>query len=570
VYVVDIETNGVYDVSKIWVIVALDTDTGQMYTFIDKDIPKAIELLQDQILIGHNIVKFDYPVLQKFFPGFKAKKIYDTMLLSNLIWNDLMTIDEKLAYTGRLPKKFVNKVSLEAWGYRLGVYKDEYGKRENAWDYFDPAMVPYCQQDVRVAHALWEKILQYKKQLKPEVVELEHKVAAIIARQEWHGVGFDKKKALLLQQELLDRKQELLVELQKAFPPEIEEVNGRQKLIPFNPNSNKMVAKRLQELGWKPKVFTATGQPRITYGVLESIDLPEAKLLLEYIVVNKRLAQLATGNQALLKFVGPDDRIHGGVLTAGAVSHRMRHFNPNLAQVPAVGASWGKEFRELSIAGSGKKLVGVDASSLELRLLAHYLAPFDKGEYARRVVSDDMHQYHADILGITRKQAKRFIYAFMYGASANLLAEIVGVSAKEGQELKKRFIEAIPGFKNLMRTLYNVAKTGFVKGLDERLLRIRKEHAALNLLIQSAGAIIMKQGLVMLDERLQQHGLVPGRDYEFVLNIHDEWQIECAEEHAEFIGKEAVQAIKDAGKALGCKVEMDGEYKIGDNWAETH
>ena len=576
-YIFDIETNALWRPSKIWVLVIMDVDTEEMETFVGDQIEEGVKKLNGNIVIGHNIVKYDIPVLRQFYPWFEPAKIYDTLLLSCFVWNDIRAIDVKLYAKGEIPAKFRGSYSLEAFGYRLGVLKGDYGKRENAWEALTPEMIEYCEQDVRVTKALWDKLQTKWHLIKEEPLELETKVAEIIARQEDYGFAFDKPRALLYAQQIKNRMLELQTELQKRFPPKevvyyTPKGKERVKVVPFNPNSRKMIGERLQELGWKPKLFTPTGQPVVSEDVLENItdEFEEAKLIHEYLVLQKRLGQLANGPSAWLKFVERDGRVHGSVLTMGTVSHRMSHFKPNMAQVPSNDVVWGKELRSLFVASEGKVLVGVDASSLELRLLAHYLAPFDKGEYARRVVSEDMHQYHADLLGITRKQAKRFIYAFMYGGGPALLGEIVGGSYEEGKKLINQFINNIPGLKQLYAVLNPIKKIGAIKALDGRVLRLRKEHAILNLLIQSAGAIVMKRALVILDEDLQNRGFVPHKDYEFVNNVHDEWQIECDPEIAEEIGKAACEAISKAGEYYNLNVKLEGEYKIDKDWSKTH
>ena len=100
-------------------------------------------------------------------------------------------------------------------------------------------------------------------------------------------------------------------------------------------------------------------------------------------------------------------------------------------------------------------------------------------------------------------------------------------------------------------------------------MKVRSQHAALNTLLQGAGAIVMKQALVLLDLHLKKK-LTPGKDYEFVVNVHDEWQIECDKHWADSVGRGAVMAITEAGNILNLRCPMAGEYKVGRNWAETH
>ena len=273
-----------------------------------------------------------------------------------------------------------------------------------------------------------------------------------------------------------------------------------------------------------------------------------------------------------MKMVKSDGRIYGSVITNGAVTGRMTHNSPNVAQVPAVGVPYGKECRTLFRVPEGRALVGADASGLELRCLAHYMARYDGGAYMKEILEGDIHTANQKAAGLpTRDNAKTFIYAFLYGAGDEKIGSIVGGTRQDGKKLKNRFLKRTPAIAKLKAQVEHVAKTRkYLIGLDGRKLRVRAVYASLNLLLQSAGAILMKQALVILDDKLQKEGLTPGIDYEFVANIHDEWQIECDQKYAEFIGKTAVEAIAEAGVFFNFRCPLDGEYKIGKTWAETH
>jgi DNA polymerase I-like protein with 3'-5' exonuclease and polymerase domains len=223
-------------------------------------------------------------------------------------------------------------------------------------------------------------------------------------------------------------------------------------------------------------------------------------------------------------------------------------------------------------AGEGYKLVGCDASGLELRMLAHYLAIYDGGQYARYLLEDDIHTVNQKAAGLeTRDQAKTFIYALLYGAGPELMGEIVGGGLKEGILLKRKFMSNMPALRKLKEAIDNkVQRGGTLMGLDGRVLRIRSSHAALNMLLQSAGAVCMKVALIQLFHALGKSKWQHGREYAFVANIHDEFQAEVIPQHAEDFGKLAVQAIRVAGKELKLNVQLDGEYKVGTTWAETH
>eukprot|EP00746_Dinoflagellata_sp_MGD_P038822 gnl/MRDRNA2_/MRDRNA2_19341_c0_seq1.p1 gnl/MRDRNA2_/MRDRNA2_19341_c0~~gnl/MRDRNA2_/MRDRNA2_19341_c0_seq1.p1 ORF type:complete len:505 (-),score=97.56 gnl/MRDRNA2_/MRDRNA2_19341_c0_seq1:341-1708(-) len=455
-------------------------------------------------------------------------------------------------------------------------------------------MEEYCAQDVLVTNVLARYLMNGRSE-EDKSFELELKFAMAMQQQEQTGFPFDVEAARQLQAALLSRQVALQDELQEVFPPKIVptksqwwvDSNGtrfptkksmleagyrpedcskgdnKTKIIPFNPNSRDQIAERLMAKGWKPEYDGK--RPEINEIVLREINTSQSMKLLENLLVSKRLGQLSEGAQAWFKWQ-QNGRIHGKVNTNGAVSGRCTHYNPNMAQVPAVGAEYGRECRALFTAPKGKVLVGADASGLELRMLASYLHAFDNGEYAKQLLEGDIHTTNQHAAGLqSRGQAKTFIYAFLYGAGDARIGRVVGGSSKEGRKLKEDFMKKIPAIKSLTNSVIKVVKEyGFLEGLDGRALPSRSTHSALNLLLQSAGAIVMKQALVHFVEKME------GNDYELHANIHDEVQFSCDADKADEYGQLFVECIRQAGKTLNVMCPLDGEYKVGLNWAETH
>ena len=357
-------------------------------------------------------------------------------------------------------------------------------------------------------------------------------------------------------------------EMQSIFPAKVE--TGRVSKLgkplkdivtPFNPGSRKQIAERLIEKGWKPQKHTEKGSVIVDEAVLETLDFPEAKTLARYMMLQKRIGQI----ESWLDAIKPDGRVHGKVITNGAVTGRMTHHSPNMAQVPNSGSPYGHECRELWTVEKGNALVGIDASGLELRMLAHYM---NDNEYTNEVVSGDIHTANQKAAGLeTRNQAKTFIYAFLYGAGAAKIGSVVGGSAKEGQRLIDSFLRNTPKLKALREKVSRIyLEKGKLPGLDGRQLLVRSEHSALNTLLQGAGAIVMKQALVILDKKLKKLKV----NYKFVANVHDEWQIEVPQTFAEQVGRLGVEAIEEAGQVLDMRCPLTGEFKCGNNWKETH
>lgn len=640
----DNETNGLLDkLDRLHCVTFFDTDDGLFYRGspggvgtvgpgqVRITIEEAVRRVQEaDEIVGHNVINFDIPAMRKVYPWFKPRgRVRDTVLLSRLIYTDLKDRDFALRKKQQRRKdKYINDGqhelaeaclvfpgnlcglhSLESWGYRLGKWKGDYAQMMEAqgldpWAEWSQEMDDYCLQDVIVTVALWEKLKS--KEYSEEAIELEHDVAAIVERQSRYGFLFDAEAARKLEGELMILRTQLESELRSAFPPwtttkkvpftpkRDNKTKGYKAGVPtvkvtvtenvFNPASRAHVSYNLRKkYGWKPTEFTDTGQPKVDEKVLKGLPWPEAKELSRLFLVDKRLGQLSNGKQNWLDAAKATGRVHGRVTTNGAVTGRMTHSSPNVAQVPKVKAAktgilygemggWGWECRSLFCVPKSKRQVGADASGLELRCLAHYMGKWDDGAYAKVILEGDIHSVNQEAAGLpTRDNAKTFIYAFLYGAGDEKIGSIVGKGKQAGAGLKKKFLSGLPALGRLLRAIENqVREKGYLRGLDGRILHIRSSHAALNTLLQSAGAVVMKKALVLLDRRLQARGYVPGVDYEFVANVHDEWQIECNPEIAEEVGEAARAAIRSAGEYFKFRCPLDGEFKVGTCWAETH
>ena len=547
--VLDIETNSKHD--KIWMCVTRNIETDEVQVW--KQVSGLQKYLEDcDLIIMHNGINFDAPVLRKNWNvTMKLSQVYDTLVASRL-----------------LNPSLEDGHSLEAWGNRLGFPKGDFSD----WDGgATPEMETYCIQDTLVTAKLYNHLVTtlQSENFSQGSIYLEHNVQAIITKQEENGFKLNEAKSLQLLSILKTKLDIIQSEMQSIFPPRIttgrvHKTSGkplRDITEPFNPGSRKQIAERLIEKGWKPKKHTEKGSIIVDEAVLETIDYPEAKTLAEYMMLQKRIAQI----ESWLDAMKSDGRVHGRVITNGAVTGRMTHMSPNMAQVPNSGSPYGMDCRELWTVEKGNKLVGIDASGLELRMLAHYM---NDDVYTHEVVSGDIHTTNQTAAGLqTRNQAKTFIYAFLYGAGSTKIGTVVGGSAKEGQKLIDSFLQNTPKLKELREKVARIyAQKGRLQGLDGRQLLVRSEHSALNTLLQGAGAIVMKQALVLLDKELKKAKI----KYKFVANVHDEWQVEVEESRAEEVGNMGVIAIEEAGVVLNMRCPLDGEFKVGYNWKETH
>jgi DNA polymerase I-like protein with 3'-5' exonuclease and polymerase domains len=602
----DIETDGLEATRVHCICAMLDNDETTVYNFIGGEanglFRKWLASENVDTLVGHNIINFDVPILRRITGMDWSFNLRDTLVLSRL-------------YNPSLDGGH----SLRAWGERLGDYKDDY---QGGWEEYSHDMLEYCQQDVRVTKALYNHFVKHLTF--SEAVNLEHTTAEIIKQQTDNGMILNEERAYELLAEMKEKVLDIEDEVHERFKPLpvwVDLVHPKDKMKnkdgsiskryqaqldkgahfydeldaegdpaiascevkqcawgyfeypEFNLGSRQQIAKYLQHFGWKPKAFTEKGNPIVDEKVLKSVNIPEAQLIVDYLTLTKRIAMVKSWVDAIDERTG---RVHGRVNPCGAVTGRMTHSNPNCAQVPATRhgkdgkilwgfeGGYGADCRDLWTVPEDYKLVGCDASGLELRMLAHYM---NDDKYTNEILNGDIHSANQKSAGLqTRDQAKTFIYAFLYGAGDSKIGEVAGGGAKRGRILKKNFLDNTPALKQLREKVSESSGKGWVTGLDGRKLHIRSQHSALNTLLQSAGAVVMKKALVLLDSYARQYDL----DYKFVLNVHDEFQCEVRQDQADFFGGLAVGSIIQAGKSFKLNCPLDGEYKVGETWQQTH
>ena len=570
--VFDIETDDL-DATKVWCIVAKEVD-GNTYKFGPDELEDGLDLLRSaNTLIGHNIIGFDLLILKKLFNFTYSGKIIDTLVMSRL-YNPIRE----------------NGHSLKTWGYRLGIPKQE----QPEFDNYTPEMLDYCTQDVVLNEAVYKFLQKEGMGFSKQSFDLEQLTAAIMCEQEKTGFYFDSKQAMTLLAELKQKMADVEDEVQKTFKPKWvddklvtpyikkdgelskrgltddeyatiltsnnHEPFMRTKLVEFNLGSRKQIGEYLIDFGWKPERFTPTGQPIVDEGTLKKIEhITEAKLIANFLLYQKRIAQVSSWIDEL-----KDDRVHGRVIPNGTITGRMTHRGPNMAQVPNIQSPYGKECRSCWTVPEGYKLVGIDASGLELRMLAHYMNDID---YIEEVINGDIHSTNQQLAGLkTRDQAKTFIYALVYGAGDAKIGSIINGDIKKGKALKQRFFANLPALKKLRDRVQQAANRGFLKGIDGRRIYVRSPHAALNTLLQGSGAIVMKQAMINLYQLIKLNTF----DACFVANIHDEWQLQVKESQADCVGRLGVESIEKVTEQFNMRCNLTGEYKIGDTWYETH
>lgn len=570
--VLDIEANGLTP-DKLWCIVCHDIDTNEVTHYTPYEV-NSFNLDGIAEIIGHNILGYDVPVLERLLGcDFTGIKLTDTLVMSRLF--------NPVREGGH---------SLKAWGEKLGNLKGDF----TDFSQYSDEMLEYCINDVAVNVLVYKHLLVEAKGFSEESIQLEMDVHSIISEQVRNGWLLDEKKAFMLLAELKEsmldaeakvreRFQPLPVWVEKNYPKNPLKKDGTEAAIMqkhrdkgyhyddnfsygvfeypiFNLGSRQQIGRYLMHYGWKPQQFTETGKPMVDEKILDGVDIPEAILIKDYLLLQKRVGMVSSWIDSMEE----DGRVHGYVNPIGAQTNRMSHSSPNVAQVPAGYSPYGKECRECWIVPKGYKLVGMDASGLELRMLASYMNDKD---YTNQILDGDIHTYNQNMAGLeTRDQAKTMIYALCYGAGDAKMGEIINGSASAGKKLKTTLFDNIPSLANLITKVKKASNRGYLKGLDGRKIKVKSEHSAPNYLLQSAGAIVMKKALVLLYEDAKKENL----DFKLIGNIHDEIQTQVIEKDAVRFGELAVRAMVNAGIELNMNCPLDGEAKIGSNWYETH
>jgi len=472
--------------------------------------------------------------------------------------------------------------SLDAWGKTLGVAKLDYKatwqwmmnrREEYDGECFDVPIEAlleyYCKRDVDVLSLLYLRLSSdvSLQGFSVDSVHLEHQVAAIIKKQEDSGFKLDVVHATCLLSELKSKTSILYDQMVLMYPPyEVErysEKTGKKlksEIVTFNPSSRQQVAEKLIGLGWKPDKKTEKGSIIVDESTLAGLKYPLAQAVMEYMMLNKRIAQI----ESWFSFLGSDGRVHGRVITNGAITGRATHSSPNMGQIPNTSSPYGKECRQCWTVEEGMVQVGVDLSGIELRCFAHYL---NDDDYTKEVVYGDVHTRNQNAFGVdSRNDAKTVLYATLYGASPSKIGTIIGGNAKRGQTIIDNFERSVPAYAKLKRKVAAYAAKGWLPGLDGRKLWVRSEHSALNTLLQSAGAIISKQWIVCANRKLTESKI----PFKFIAWVHDEIQIETAPQYAEQVGLLVVDAAKEAGEILKFRCPVGAEWKSGKNWYDCH
>lgn len=554
--VFDIETDGL-DASRIWLMVGKEVGKSGFIIVKDKETflrlaPKVTQW------IGHNSIDYDSYIIEKLW-GYKipVSKQTDTLVLS------------------RLCDPVMDGHSLDAWGKRLGFPKIEFSD----WSEYSDEMKTYCKQDVTITEQVLLHLRREMKGFSDKSIRLEHSMQYIVSEQKRNGFMLDRDVAMQIYTGAKAEADRIETAVLEFFPPIVterysEKTGKRLKdhVEEFNLGSPAQVVKRLNEIGWKPYVKTKSGNSwKICQENLDTIPdtaPPPVRDLKKWKILETRWKTA----KDWLERMDVEGRVHGQVILPGAVTHRAAHQGPNMANIPSISDERGLsglfayECRQAWTVPRGYRLCGTDASGIQLRVLAHYM---NDPTYTKTLLEGDIHTFNKEALGEfckDRPTAKTFIYAWLLGAGVAKVAQILGCTTKQAEWSMENFLRSIPALKELKRKAAMAAQRGYLVGLDGRRLGIESEHKSLSVYLQGGETVIMRLSNVLWYNQAKKDKL----DFRQVAWVHDEWQTEVLEQHAEIIGQMQVQSIRDAGLAFNLNCPLDGEYKIGGNWAETH
>ena len=573
--IIDIETDGL-NPTRIWLAACKDINSDFVKVCFNRE-----ELLKTiantDVFIGHNILGFDLPCLKKLWDiDIDYRKVEDTLVLSTLFY----------------PERKGGH-SLEQWGIRL---KNEKGKHTD-WSKISSDMISYCIQDVKLTSQVYKHLLDTEKDsFSDGSIELEHMIKHIITQQEKKGFYLDEKKTHILLSEIKSKSDEILLQVRQEVKPSVrllrevtprykkdgclaatglqsidrphETVGGPFSMVsfePFNLGSPKQIIARMERFGWKPVEFTEKGQAKITQRNLETVS-STAPSSIRNLAKWKMLETRVKTMEGWLDALSSDGRVHGKVFPMGAVTGRMTHAEPNLANIVSSNKPYGAELRSCWTVENVDThcLVGMDAKGLELRMLAHYMKD---DSFISEVIDGDPHTYNQNAAGLqTRAQAKTFIYALLYGAGPAKIGSIINGSSRQGKEIQEKFLHNVPKLGSLIEAVRKKASRGYIRGIDGRKLWIRQARAALNTLLQGGGAIVCKQWSIILHDEIQRRNL----DAHLVNTIHDEQQYEVRKEHSEELMEIADTTMLETGEFFGMRLPLNADATMGMTWAETH
>lgn len=612
----DIEADELLEkATKIWCATLINVITKEKVKCLTADeFNKFQETHPDAIYVGHNFIAYDGPMLNRFWNAkIPISRIVDTFVLSQLY-------HPSIKRPKGLPKK-VGAHSLQAWGLRLRFPKGDFSD----FSQFSEEMLKYCMRDTVLTAYLFRKLSKRMSDVgfSETGAWIEHTSWNIIQnKQKRQGFPFDYERATTLYAELRHREEQLKNEIYKLWPPTLQCIKEYGKAykkdgtyskqyerhveqypvteilddgsyrvfdyVSFNLGSPKQRVAKLLELGWEPLRYTKKDNPKIDEDALLSFaeisNIPQLTALAKWIVVNSRANMLNTWLEA---YNEETKAIHGKLFLNATL--RYRHTSPNSANIPAVRTkkvdgkdvilygeegAWSYECRDLWTCGDPSEwdLVGIDGKGIQLRVLANYAY---SAEFVERVLDGDPHTNNIRVLGLANKAAaKKFLYTTLMGGGGKLLAADqlqfgTKLTTTQGNELKKKLIDSVPGFQDVIDELTEeLHEKGRIKLCDDTPICVSSDHMVIPYLLQGDESRLMKLASIYVDAEIRKRKLQ--NDILKVADIHDEWQYRCRKRFTDEFISFALPCFVKAGEFFNYRIPIEGDAKVGKTWAETH
>jgi DNA polymerase-1 len=620
----DLEANGFLPVAtKAHCGVFKEKDTGRIIKFRPHQMKEMLEYLDTvDVLIGHNILGYDLPLLEKLFGyTYNGKKV-DTLVMSRLL-------NPKRLSPFHCPNKKAPH-SIEAWGYRVGRGKPEHSD----WEVFSEAMLHRCAEDVEILELVYYELLKEAKGGNwKDAFLLSFKLFENLQKQEAYGWLVDQEHMAFCVSQLtnwikridsvITPKLPLILEINETktkgvykhvskpflksgkysqsvldwyadagMPDHSTAVCGPFSRISFritDLNSRDETVDYLLSVGWEPLEWNTNDEGTRTSPKLskddpfEGVNGKTGKLVARRVQCRHRRSSI----EGLIKLIRPDGRIASAVNTL-AVTGRATH--RNIVNIPQAKSFYGKQMRKIFISKPGWVLVGTDSDACQVRMLCGRMNDpvyTDNVLNGKKEDGTDIHSVNMRAAKLdNRDDSKTFFYGFLFGAGDAKIGKIVKGTSARGKQLKADFLEGLPALKSLLEILtkewkrtakqrYNAKFNrmeyydGIITGLDGRPVKVSSEHQILVYLLQSDEAIMMTAAYNKFCKDMDRK-YKWGEDYGIVCWYHDEFTAECREDIAEDVKLIAENAIAWAGNYFNIPCPHLGQGKIGKNWYAIH
>ncbi len=529
------------------------------YLGVDKQVSheaakEAMRKIFKSRVVGHNI-KFDLHFVTRLLEVESLSVYCDTIIMAWLSNPEMGLSLDKLA------KRFFD--------HTMVSFKETVKKGETFANVELADACRYAAEDAYVTLKLYRKLhellsLQSEELLK-ELFSVEVPFISTLLRMEKAGIRLDVR----FMEEFKKEVQQKIAQLTQR----IYDIAGEE----FNINSTKQLGHILfEKLGLEAKKKTKTG-----YSTDEKVlsSLKDSHEIIPYILEYREVYKLySTYVEPLLKLAKQthDHRIHTSFVQTGTATGRLSSKDPNLQNIP-VKSELGQNIRRAFVAPRGKKLIGIDYSQIELRLLAHFSqdpALVDAFKHDK-----DIHLQTAIVLfGEEEAQAKRYIaktvnFGLLYGMGQKKLAETLGITPKEAKAIIEKYFENFPTVKSYFASIVELSKE---QGYVETLLKRRRyfdyenarpvqkaafEREAVNTVFQGSASDLIKLSMNKIDALIRERSL----DATMLLQIHDELIFEADADKAREYGELFQDVMQNI---MELHVPLKASLNIGTNWQE--